>query len=63
MRLMVLEAIRILEAAQADREVIRLDRGEAVLPTQQVEKRNTWITRIVAVESGSRLYEKLFGRR
>lgn len=37
---MVLEA-RILEAVQPDRAAIKPDRGAAVLPTQQVEKRNT----------------------
>jgi len=43
-------AIRILEAAQADRAVIKLGQREAALPIQQAVLKNMWRIPIVGID-------------
>ena len=49
-RLIVLAAIRILEAAQADRAVIKQVQREAALPIQQAALKNMWPIPIVGID-------------
>ncbi len=49
-RLIVLAAIRILEAAQTDQVVIKQDQKEAALPIQPVALKNMWCIPIVGID-------------
>ena len=49
-RLIVLVAIHILEAAQADRAVIKQGQKEAALPIQQTAPKNMWRIPIVGID-------------